>query len=346
MASTPTGIYNPADYISQLNTNGRTRNANGGIGDRLMLNIKKLQPDTQAYLNELLKNEAMSARAEGRALNKYDMKKIEHMLRAKYGNVDPKLKFFDISGWFMTNKRMAKELNNYINSIASQPTNDQQPPSKEPEQKPDKTPETTQTQAETKENPNQKYIDAYHRLKQKKGTDEDLALFADWSEDKLKKFGFGPVTIKAIRDYANKPEETRPQPGEMSDRHRQELELQKQERAKNAEQSATDYLGTSDFNTLTGGRVADTSAYKPREGGLLDKLANKNAESNAASKKPKEKEKKSLTTKEPGKNTNFPQANVGKVPENKTENKKTDTQPGDKPVSELSRAYAEADGER
>ena len=369
MASTPTGIYNPADYISQLNTNGRTRNANGGICDRLMLNIKKLQPDTQAYLNELLKNEAMSARAEGRALNKYDMKKIEHMLRAKYGNVDPKLKFFDISGWFMTNKRMAKELNNYINSIASQPTNDQQPPSKEPEQKPDKTPETTQTQAETKENPNQKYIDAYHRLKQKKGTDEDLALFADWSEDKLKKFGFGPVTIKAIRDYANKPEETRPQPGEMSDRHRQELELQKQERAKNAEQSATDYLGTS---SMTGEYTptAEEQALLDEAAELRKKVGSRNtAERTAAQKRlteiqpqlneiaRKKKEAKGPDqtaqivrqgqeqAKQAMSNKNVRTA--GQSQGNTTKDKKkTDNQPGDKPVSELSRAYAEADGER
>ena len=40
---------------------------------------------------------------------------------------------------------------------------------------------------------------AFSRLKQKKGTDADLAMFASYSEDELKKMGFGPVSIQAIK---------------------------------------------------------------------------------------------------------------------------------------------------
>lgn len=378
MASTPTtGIYNPADFITQLNgtyknDDGTTRS--GSRGTIFEKNIRKLQPNTQAYFNELLYNEAMNAKAEGRAINRFDLKKIEHMLRAKYGNVDPKLKFFDISSWYSTNRRIAKELTNYINSVASQ-----QPPTKEPEQEPDKKPEATQTetkQTETKENPNQKYIDAYHRLKQKKGTDEDLALFADWSEDKLKKFGFGPVTVKAIRDYANKPEETNTEP-----------ESQEQNTAKSAEQAATDYLGTSSLpgaeqkinekyvdpktgkkpvggssNFLnTGGFGArpekEAAPAKPKyvptaeEQALLDEAANLRKQVSSRNTAERTAAQKRLTEIQPQLNEIAKKKKAGGTVEENTQSKnepakKTNTQPGDKPVSELTRAYAEANGER
>lgn len=51
---------------------------------------------------------------------------------------------------------------------------------------------------------------AYRRLKTKHGTDADLALFTKYSDDDLKAFGFGPVSIKAIDEArpAEKPEDT------------------------------------------------------------------------------------------------------------------------------------------
>ena len=185
---------------------------------------------------------------------------------------------------------------------------------------------------------------------------------------KLKKFGFGPVTIKAIRDYANKPEETeseenRPKPGEMSDRHRQELELQKQERAKNAEQSATDYLGTSaeaqkinenyvdpktgkkpvsgNSNFLnTGGfgaRPEKTKQEKPKytptaeEQALLDEAAELRKKVGSRNTAERTAAQKRLTEIQP---------QLNEIAKKKKAGGTTET------ASDLDAAYAEADGER
>ena len=43
---------------------------------------------------------------------------------------------------------------------------------------------------------------AYKRIKAKQATDADLALFKDYTEEQLKKIGFGTISIKAIKDAA------------------------------------------------------------------------------------------------------------------------------------------------
>ena len=43
---------------------------------------------------------------------------------------------------------------------------------------------------------------AYKRIKAKQASDADLALFKDYTEEQLKKIGFGPISIKAIKDAA------------------------------------------------------------------------------------------------------------------------------------------------
>lgn len=237
------GVYNPADYIGQItNKMNEASYVDGplgekkshGYGDKFSKNLEVTKnagrrtgfekdtdgtplPET-AY--EWITQQLNAARARG-PVNKYTMRTIENGAKVRY-NVPSD---FDISGkgWFgNTDKAMAKAMN-------SMPYNGKAQASQKPASTPTSTskPVTTPVQntqaAETKADnkpaqpeqkpaqdisPKTKLDDertaAYKKIKAKQASDADLALFKNYTEEQLKKVGFGPVSIAAIKGTASK----------------------------------------------------------------------------------------------------------------------------------------------
>lgn len=152
-----TGIYNPADYVSQI-TNSMNKSQSGS-GNKFSNNLNLAKnagkrssktedmfgnplPDTAyEYITQMLNTE----RAKG-PVNKHTLRMIENSAKLYY-NVPSK---FDISGkgWFSnTDSKMAKAMNSM--SYNGKPQAPVQTPAQKPAQKP-QTPVQQVTKAETK----------------------------------------------------------------------------------------------------------------------------------------------------------------------------------------------------
>lgn len=139
-----TGIYNPADYVSQITT-GMNKNQSGS-GNKFSNNLNLAKnagkrssktedmfgnplPDTAyEYITQMLNTE----RAKG-PVNKHTLRMIENSAKLYY-NVPSK---FDISGkgWFSnTDSKMAKAMNSM--SYSGKPRTQVQPPAQKPQGKP------------------------------------------------------------------------------------------------------------------------------------------------------------------------------------------------------------------
>ena len=215
---TATGIYNPADYIGQITTSMNKSQSGSGNTFSNNLNLAKNAgkrsnktedmfgnplPDTAyEYITQMLNTE----RAKG-PVNKHTLRMIENSTKLYY-NVPSK---FDISGkgWFSnTDSKMAKAMNSM--SYSGKPRTPVQTPVQTPAQKPQtpvqqtvQTPKNIQATQSQDISPKVKVDDertsAYKRIKAKQASEADLALFKNYTEEELKKIGFGPISIKAIK---------------------------------------------------------------------------------------------------------------------------------------------------
>ena len=211
---TATGIYNPADYISQI-TNSMNKSQSGS-GNKFSnnLNLAKnagkrssktedmfgnpLPGTAYEYITQMLNTE----RAKG-PVNKHTLRMIENSAKLYY-NVPSK---FDISGkgWFSnTDSKMAKAMNSM--SYSGKPRTPVQTPAQKPQtsaQQTVQTPKNIQATQSQDISPKVKVDDertsAYKRIKAKQASEADLALFKNYTEEELKKIGFGPISIKAIK---------------------------------------------------------------------------------------------------------------------------------------------------
>lgn len=198
------GIYNPADYINQIANKMNKQSMNRGDLFSKSLEVIKdagrrtgFEQDTDgtplpetAY--EWVIQQINAARARG-PVNEYTLKAIENGAKVRY-NVPGN---FNISGpsgiiGFLnrsTERNMAKAIN-------SMPYNGKT-------QKPAQNP---QTQGTSDVSPKTKLDDArtaaYKRIKSKRASDADLAMFKDYTEEQLKNIGFGPISIDAIKNVA------------------------------------------------------------------------------------------------------------------------------------------------
>ena len=211
------GIYNPADYISQIanKMNDQSRNRGDqfskslevikGAGRRTGFEQDKDGTPLPETAYEWIVQQVNAARARG-PVSKYTLKAIENGAKVRY-NVPSN---FNISGpsgivGFLngsTERNMAKAINsmpyNGNTQKSAQPAQNLQTVQSvetktEPAQSQDISPKTKLNDARTA---------AYKRIKSKQASDADLALFKDYTEEQLKKIGFGPISIKAIKDAA------------------------------------------------------------------------------------------------------------------------------------------------
>lgn len=229
------GIYNPADYISQITKALDEQRLDGSMnrGNKFSSNLEIAKdagrrtgfeqdkdgtplPET-AY--EWIVQQMNAARAKG-PVSEYTLSAIENGAKVRYNLPTD----FDISGkgFFSgnTNKNLAKAMNSLpYNGNAQTPTptptqnNTKAAQSQTTGNKSGQTQQNTSTtQITGKSNgtqnvsPKTKLDDertaAYKRIKAKQATDADLALFKDYTEEQLRKIGFGTISVKAIKDAA------------------------------------------------------------------------------------------------------------------------------------------------
>ena len=202
------GIKNPADYIGQITskmneagyTDEQGNKKSYGRGDKFSSNLDVAKnagrrtgfekdrdgtplPET-AY--EWIEQQLNARRAKG-PMSKEALRAIENGAKVRY-NLPSK---FDISGMGLgnTDRKMAKAMNSMPYNGNTQSAQPAQTPQKPAEQKP----------AEQKPSTNDALTEAYKKIKNKQASDADLDLFKDYSEEQLKKMGFGPISIKAIK---------------------------------------------------------------------------------------------------------------------------------------------------
>lgn len=142
---------------------------------------------------------------------KFRLRAVESNLRRRYPNGVSKN--FDISG-NMFDSTMAKDLLALGLKGNSKPAETKQPDTAIP------------PAAETPKGPttNDDLNAAFKRIKNKQASDADLALFSKYSEEQLKKMGFGPISIAAIKGKKEEPKPAQPeqpakptQPAQSSD---------------------------------------------------------------------------------------------------------------------------------
>ena len=231
ISSPANGIYNPADYISQITKALDEQSLDGSInrGNKFSSNLEIAKhagrrtgfeqdkdgtplPET-AY--EWIIQQMNASRAKG-PVSKYTLRAIENGAKVRYNlPVD-----FDISGkGFLsgnTDKNLAKAMNSlpYNGNVQSpSQSNTKTAQSKTTGNKSGQTQQNTSTTQITgkstgtqsvspKTKLNDELTAAYKRIKTKQASDADLALFKDYTEEQLKKIGFGTISIKAIKDAA------------------------------------------------------------------------------------------------------------------------------------------------
>ena len=225
------GIYNPADYISQITKALDEQRLDGSMnrGNKFSSNLEIAKdagrrtgfeqdkdgtplPET-AY--EWIVQQMNASRAKG-PVSEYTLRAIENGAKVRYNLPTD----FDISGkgFFSgnTNKNLAKAMNSLpYNGNAQTPTqnNTKAAQSQTTGNKSGQTQQNTSTTQITgkstgtqsvspKTKLNDELTAAYKRIKAKQASDADLALFKDYTEEQLKKIGFGTISIKAIKDAA------------------------------------------------------------------------------------------------------------------------------------------------
>lgn len=167
----------------------------------------------QAYIDENITDPAAKADMEKQIYDivsanpnmsskelKFRLRAVEANLRRRYPNGVSKN--FDISGK-MLDRTMAKDLLALGLKGNNKPAETPKPEQPKPEQpKPAETPK-----AETPKGPttNDELNAAFKRIKNKQASDADLALFSKYSEEQLKKMGFGPISIAAIKGKKEEP---------------------------------------------------------------------------------------------------------------------------------------------
>lgn len=132
---------------------------------------------------------------------KFRLRAVEANLRRKYPNGVSKN--FDISGR-MLDSTMAKDLLALGLKGDNKPAETKQPDTATPPAA--ETPKETKTTVVQKPaieqkgpTTNDELSAAFKRIKNKQASDADLALFSKYSEEQLKKMGFGPISIAAIK---------------------------------------------------------------------------------------------------------------------------------------------------
>ena len=235
------GIYNPADYIGQITKALDEQRLDGSMnrGNKFSSNLEIAKdagrrtgfeqdkdgtplPET-AY--EWIVQQMNESRAKG-PVSKYTLRAIENGAKVRYNLPTD----FDISGKGLfsgnTDKNLAKAMNslpyngnaqtpsqNNTKTTQSQTTGNksgQTPTTQTTGNKSGQTTPNTQTTGKStgtqnvspKTKLNDERTAAYKRIKAKQATDADLALFKDYTEEQLRKIGFGTISIKAIKDAA------------------------------------------------------------------------------------------------------------------------------------------------
>lgn len=221
------GIHNPADYISQITKALDEQRLDGSMnrGNKFSSNLEIAKdagrrtgfeqdkdgtplPET-AY--EWILQQMTAARARG-PVSKYTLDAIENGAKVRYNLPTD----FDISGkgFFSgnTNKNLAKAMNSLPYNGNAQTPSQSNTKAAQSQKAGNKSGQTPTTQITGKSNgtqnvsPKTKLDDertaAYKRIKAKQATDADLALFKDYTEEQLRKIGFGTISVKAIKDAA------------------------------------------------------------------------------------------------------------------------------------------------
>lgn len=221
------GIYNPADYISQITKALDEQRLDGSMnrGNKFSSNLEIAKdagrrtgfeqdkdgtplPET-AY--DWIVQQMTAARAKG-PVSEYTLKAIENGAKVRYNLPTD----FDISGkgFFSgnTDKNLAKAMNSLPYNGNAQTPSQNNTKTTQSQAAGNKSGQTPTTQITGKSNgaqnvsPKTKLDDertaAYKRIKAKQASDADLALFKDYTEEQLKNIGFGTISIKAIKDAA------------------------------------------------------------------------------------------------------------------------------------------------
>lgn len=238
VADNPTGISNPADFIGKIsnkwdehgytdNTTGERKSYNRGTKFNDNMQVAKeaglkgnetkdqfgnpLPPTAYEYINQRLE----AARAKG-TVSKQRLRAIQYEAQARY-NLP---KNFDISGKGFGNwdSTMARQINKmpYNGNQQNQAPAEQETKPIEPvetemtEQQPNNTTDSKQASVAPEQKKPEQNINgpeasndelnaAFKRIKNKQASDADLAMFNKYSEDQLRKMGFGPISIQAIK---------------------------------------------------------------------------------------------------------------------------------------------------
>ena len=168
-------------------------------GSKWQATMNALPEDARNYIYQRMQE----YKSKGRKLNKYDLREIEHSAKAKFGLP----KSFDISSGALFDSTMADLLNGLDTPVSETKQPDTETP-------PTTAPTTEQKPVEQKSSTtNDDLSAAFKRIKNKQASDADLALFSKYSEEQLKKMGFGPVSIAAIKGKkeTQKPETQKPE---------------------------------------------------------------------------------------------------------------------------------------
>ena len=259
------GIYNPADYISQITKALDEQRLDGSMnrGNNFSSNLEIAKdagrrtgfeqdkdgttlPET-AY--EWIVQQMSTARARG-PVSEYTLRAIENGAKVRYNLPTD----FDISGKGLfsgnTDKNLAKAMNslpyngsaqtpsqNNTKSSQSQTIGNKSGQSQNTQMTGNKSRQSQNTQmtgksTETQDvSPKTKLDDertaAYKRIKAKQASDADLALFKDYTEEQLRKIGFGTISVKAIKDAAGAQSQQTTSNG-LSDEDKQFIQQYKQ----------------------------------------------------------------------------------------------------------------------
>lgn len=229
------GIYNPADYISQITKALDEQRLDGSMnrGNKFSSNLEIAKdagrrtgfeqdkdgtplPET-AY--EWIVQQMNASRAKG-PVSKYTLRAIENGAKVRYNLPTD----FDISGkgFFSgnTDKNLAKAMNSLPYNGNTQSPSQNNTKTAQSQTTGNKSGQTQQNTSTTqiagkstgkstgtqsvspKTKLNDELTAAYKRIKAKQASDADLALFKDYTEEQLRKIGFGTISIKAIKDAA------------------------------------------------------------------------------------------------------------------------------------------------
>jgi hypothetical protein len=193
------GIQNPADFDFEKMFVSQANKSKAGKGDKWLnyINQNVKTPEAKNYMYSVIDQYLKAHPNATPSVTKQLLRKAQAAVKAKYPTAVSD--DFDISatGWGMWDGRMAQDV---VDMYLSQ-------------NKPVvQTPNNTNTQNQNKPkpvpaNPNlktDKLRNAYMKIKNKQATDQDLLMFSDKTDDELKKIGFGPISIQAIRNARGK----------------------------------------------------------------------------------------------------------------------------------------------